>query len=136
MKFGSYILSTFLVSLTLAGCIPQTQMIQDGHEWIQLTQTYNFWGANVVKETHCRQTELKDGFCWKAGHQASTIVEAPGVRLTGAALSSAAMVSSAGLLMHGLKNQPVSQPAQMQVFPNSHVSTLNSNAYTTFVPKY
>ena len=90
----------------------------------------------MVKETHCKQTELKDGFCWKPTHQSSAIMEAPGPKLTGAVLSSAAMIGSAGLLMHGLKNQPVSQPAQMQVFPNSHVSTLNSNAYTTFVPKY
>ena len=125
-----------LFSVLISGCIPETQIIQDGHEVIQLTQTHNFWGANVVKETHCLRSEMKDGFCWKAERKASTIVEAPGVKLTGAALNSAAIVSSAGLLMHGLMNQPVAPPAQMQVFPNSHVSTLNSNAYTTFVPKY
>lgn len=119
-----------LLCLLLSACVPQTQMIQDGHSWVQLTQSYNFWGANVVKETHCRQTELKDGFCWQPnGENArSLITEAPGPKLTGAVLTSAAIIGGAGLLMHGQMNQPVPQQA-------SPVGPVNVSTWNQGLPK-
>jgi hypothetical protein len=129
-KYFSYF--GIVLCLMLSACVPQTQMIQDGHEWVQLTQSYNIWGANVVKQTHCKQTELRDGFCYQPQGQnsSSVIAEAPGPKLVGAVLTSAAMVGSAGLLMNGLQTQRV--PQLTGTTQNFDVSTFNTGV--NYVP--
>lgn len=129
MKFLKTLMSVCLV-LMLAACVPQTQMIQDGHEWIQLTQSYNIWGANVVKETHCHQTELRDGFCYRpqGGNQRSTIMQAPGPWMAGYVLGAGALVASAGLIKSGMENHAVPQQA-------SPVGPVNVSTWNQGLPK-
>lgn len=96
--------------LFLTGCIPTTEMIQDGHYSIQLTQSHNVWGQNVVHITRCLNTDKKDGFCTPQDsrqYEYSETVAGPGPQLVSAAFLGASIVGGAALMMHGLQTQRV-----------------------------
>lgn len=101
-----------ILTLFLAGCIPTTDLIQDGHYTIQLTQSHAVWGQNVVHITRCLNTDKRDGFCSPQEHRQTTGMETavgPGVQL----VSSVLLGASAGIpIMYGLMHQRTSQITQ------------------------
>jgi hypothetical protein len=124
-------LSLIVVGALLStGCIATTDMIQDGHDFIQKTQENRIWGQNVVSVRYCRAVDRVDGFCPSRSQPGIQLVEAPGPKLVGAVLTSAAMVGSAGLLMNGLQTQRV--PQLTGTTQNFDVSTFNTGV--NYVP--
>lgn len=97
--------------LVLGGCVPTTQLVQDGHYTIQLTQSRNIWGQNVVHTTRCLNTEKVEGFCKpQEGPQTASggTFSGPGVQLASSLLNAAAIAGGAAIMMHGLQTQAVS----------------------------
>lgn len=114
--------------LLLSGCTNTTTMIQDGNAWIQKTEEGGWFGQKVVHVKRCLPDDRVNGFCREHGeHEASTtsLVTAPGVQLISSLISAGAIVGGTALLMHGLQTQAVA-PAS-QVFPDTKISTFNSN---------
>ncbi len=122
---------TLIVSLCavmlMAGCAPTTQLISDGHYNIQLTQSKNFWGQNVTHVTRCAKSDMKDGFCAPQDtrqYEQTEIAAAPGPEIVKAAVIGASILGGTALLMHGYRNQNVSQPNR-GAMEGSSISTIN-----------
>ena len=117
------------IGVSLVGCVPTTDLIQDGHYTIQLTQSRNIWGQNVVHETRCLNTDKIDGFCapHKGVSGTSTIVQAPGPEMASAVLSAASILGGAAIISHGIRHQAVPQGTVNRIFPDSRISTFNGD---------
>lgn len=120
--------------LTLSACLPSTDMIQHGNERIQFTQTYNWFGQNIVERTKCANGQLVNGYCPPDPHptSAAALNPAPGVEVVKAVLGSAAIVGGAWLLSSGIRHQNVSQPSNNTVYQPFDVSTFNTGV--NYVP--
>ncbi len=117
-----------MLALLLSGCLPTTDMIQDGHYWIQLTQTHNVWSQNVVHVTRCHVSNKDSGYC--AGddlrqYEHMETIAGPGPQIASSLLNAAAIVGGAAILMHGLQTQNVSRPASLNANMDVRASTVN-----------
>lgn len=100
--------------MCLSACSPVTQLIPDGHYQIQLTQSRNLFGQNVVHVTRCHVADMKHGFCndsdIRQSEQMETIA-APGAQIVSSAILGASILGGTALLMHGMQSRAVSQSA-------------------------
>ena len=129
-------ITIIIASLFCVSCIPTTDMIQDGHYWIQITQSRNIWGQNVVHVTRCHVSNKDNGYCAgddiRQSEQMYT-VGGPGPQIASSLLNAAAIVGGAAILMHGLQTQNVSRPAGGLNFNQAQTaSTLSSGPVSIF----
>ena len=122
------ILAVVIASLLCTVCAPSTEMIQDGHYWIQLTQSHNVWSQNVVHVTRCHVSNKDSGYC--AGddlrqYEQTALAAGPGPQIASSLLNAAAIVGGAAILMHGLQTQNVSRPASLNAQMDVRASTVN-----------
>lgn len=121
-------ISIFLIVplLTLSACAPSTDMIQHGNEMIQLTQTYKFFGSNVVERTKCVNGELVNGFCPPDRHPSSAgaITQGPGTEVAKMAILGGAILGGAAILSQANASRMTSSVTQnASPFSDSHIST-------------
>jgi len=89
------------VFLLLAACAPHTQLIQDGREFIEVTQTRNAFDSNVVSVGRCpNPTNNK---CPEGTLKQMYVMTGPGWALVGAGIQTAGIVGGAALIGDGLK---------------------------------
>jgi hypothetical protein len=125
-------LATLAALLLLSGCIPTTDMIQDGHDWIQLTQTHTLWGHNVVSQHRCNVDDKIGGYCPSAKYAQTELVQGPGPQIAGMVLNTAAIVTGTALLMHGLQTQNVARTGGLTFNQAQTSSTLSNGPVSIF----
>lgn len=87
--------------LVLSACTAQTQLLQHGNSWVQVSQTTNQWDSNAVVVTVC--DTLQNGFCPESAPSQIVVMNGPMPGIAGAGVSSAAMLGSAFVIADGLK---------------------------------
>lgn len=90
-----------LCGVLVGGCAPTSQLIPDGNEFIEVTQTRHAFESNVVSVGRCpNPTNNK---CPEGTPKQMYVMTGPGWALVGAGIQTAGIVGGAALVGDGLK---------------------------------
>ena len=114
-------LLTILCLMSVVGCAPASLLVQDGNDFIEMTQTRNIFESNVVSVGRC--SNPTNNKCPEGTQKQVYVLTGPGWALAGSGIQTAGMLGGAALVRDGLvkSKSNVSQKNQTDV----RASTVN-----------